>query len=116
MVCYLGLNFFTNGKPHFRPSRSRQGSRLPAADFYHRHRFWRAPLQQLEQGTGITKGEANVSTIIIIESRPSIRQGILQATSRAAPGWRVDSSARSEERRVGHECVSTCRSRGSPYL
>src|SRR3546814_10748917 len=74
MVCYLGLNFFTNGKPHFRPSRSRQGSRLPAADFYHRHRFWRAPLQQLEQGTGITKGEANVSTIIIIESRPSIRR------------------------------------------
>src|SRR3546814_14828937 len=26
--------------------------------------------------------------------------------------YRVDSS---EERRVGHECVSTCRSRGSPY-
>src|SRR3546814_13224408 len=24
--------------------------------------------------------------------------------------------ARSEERRVGKECVSTCRSRGSPYL
>src|SRR3546814_15746295 len=24
-------------------------------------------------------------------------------------------SARSEERRVGKECVSTCRSRGSPY-
>src|SRR3546814_6555241 len=27
-------------------------------------------------------------------------------------GW----SARSEERRVGKECVSTCRSRWSPYL
>src|SRR3546814_14743070 len=25
-------------------------------------------------------------------------------------------SLRSEERRVGKECVSTCRSRGSPYL
>src|SRR3546814_18694616 len=25
-------------------------------------------------------------------------------------------NARSEERRVGKECVSTCRSRGSPYL
>src|SRR3546814_11591071 len=24
-------------------------------------------------------------------------------------------TARSEERRVGHECVSTCRSRGAPY-
>src|SRR3546814_18567629 len=30
------------------------------------------------------------------------------ANARSAPG-------RSEERRVGKECVSTCRSRGSPY-
>src|SRR3546814_12092506 len=35
-------------------------------------------------------------------------------------GWRaernrIDSAPRSEERRVGHACVSTCRSRGSPY-
>src|SRR3546814_19094120 len=32
------------------------------------------------------------------------------ATSSVTPGWR-----RSEERRVGKECVSTCRYRGSPY-
>src|SRR3546814_14657667 len=31
------------------------------------------------------------------------------ATQRASPKWR------SEERRVGKECVSTCRSRWSPY-
>src|SRR3546814_13464728 len=43
------------------------------------------------------------------------------------PGWSViqpttneyqnylESANRSEERRVGKECVSTCRSRGSPY-
>src|SRR3546814_18375746 len=30
-------------------------------------------------------------------------------------GWRI-SDERSEERRVGKECVSTCRSRWSPYL
>src|SRR3546814_16864178 len=33
-------------------------------------------------------------------------------------GWRLDSAGnyvRSEERRVGKECVSTCRSRWSPY-
>src|SRR3546814_16709956 len=31
-------------------------------------------------------------------------------------GWRLDEGAdRSEERRVGKECVSTCRSRWSPY-
>src|SRR3546814_12707403 len=28
---------------------------------------------------------------------------------------RTDAADRSEERRVGKECVSTCRSRGSPY-
>src|SRR3546814_19712592 len=30
-------------------------------------------------------------------------------------GWREDIEDRSEERRVGKECVSTCRSRWSPY-
>src|SRR3546814_14409554 len=29
--------------------------------------------------------------------------------------WWLDNAARSEERRVGKECVSTCRSRWSPY-
>src|SRR3546814_2701304 len=29
--------------------------------------------------------------------------------------WRPNSRQRSEERRVGKECVSTCRSRWSPY-
>src|SRR3546814_3106891 len=31
------------------------------------------------------------------------------------PSGRNSSTARSEERRVGKECVSTCRSRWSPY-
>src|SRR3546814_12560870 len=29
--------------------------------------------------------------------------------------WRLTATGRSEERRVGTECVSTCRSRWSPY-
>src|SRR3546814_18277686 len=36
--------------------------------------------------------------------------------NRTYPGvWRCTVLARSEERRVGKECVSTCRSRWSPY-
>src|SRR3546814_18664704 len=31
------------------------------------------------------------------------------------PRWRQKEGPRSEERRVGKECVSTCRSRWSPY-
>src|SRR3546814_21061191 len=32
-----------------------------------------------------------------------------------AGAWQKDNGIRSEERRVGTECVSTCRSRWSPY-
>src|SRR3546814_10969581 len=35
--------------------------------------------------------------------------------ARAALYWGVAGASRSEERRVGKECVSTCRSRWSPY-
>src|SRR3546814_1856432 len=34
---------------------------------------------------------------------------------RASPEGRAQMGVRSEERRVGKECVSTCRSRWSPY-
>src|SRR3546814_7542862 len=42
----------------------------------------------------------------------SFRAGYLAGT---APRSTLTEPARSEERRVGKECVSTCRSRGSPY-
>src|SRR3546814_16291060 len=42
--------------------------------------------------------------------RAKLRAGLSQAPARI-----VDCVARSEERRVGKECVSTCRSRWSPY-
>src|SRR3546814_11932363 len=46
--------------------------------------------------------------------------GLSPASVGGAPAARVVSSSsrllRSEERRVGKECVSTCRSRWSPYL
>src|SRR3546814_15771082 len=48
-------------------------------------------------------------------SRAMLLVGTLTTTAIVCPcalQWR---SARSEERRVGQECVSTCRSRWSPY-
>src|SRR3546814_2292943 len=42
----------------------------------------------------------------------SQRQGRL---SQLGPAWATRRTGRSEERRVGKECVSTCRSRWSPY-
>src|SRR3546814_20662277 len=41
--------------------------------------------------------------------------GIGMAPTRAARNRRIRNASRSEERRVGKECVSTCRSRGSTY-
>src|SRR3546814_16111446 len=46
----------------------------------------------------------------------SITEGIGQGRITAnLEGFKPDFSYRSEERRVGKECVSTCRSRWSPY-
>src|SRR3546814_13168401 len=56
---------------------------------------------------------------LTVETRAAFRQlsddssGMLDALR--AQGFSVDQVSRSEERRVGKECVSTCRSRWSPY-
>src|SRR3546814_20736821 len=44
---------------------------------------------------------------------PSYPEPTAEGRRRAGVGWL--STPRSEERRVGKECVSTCRSRWSPY-
>src|SRR3546814_16738976 len=51
---------------------------------------------------------AVVDQINAREGRGTVRLGRIPATAE----W---SLKRSEERRVGQECVSPCRSRGSPY-
>src|SRR3546814_16857712 len=80
---------------------------------------------------GFTAGEPIVSRRVILPGdrgflaavlRPGFRAIAIRvnATSGVSglvfPGDRIDLIlTRSEERRVGKECVSTCRSRGSPY-
>src|SRR3546814_8739421 len=49
-------------------------------------------------------------------SSPLCRRPAIAQIYREKPAYRAQSpTARSEERRVGKECVSTCRSRWSPY-
>src|SRR3546814_18134242 len=63
----------------------------------------------------VTASPADTSTAMIL---PGIGDRIAPspATLPAAPTARHgDNCQRSEERRVGKECVSTCRSRWSPY-
>src|SRR3546814_11414809 len=52
---------------------------------------------QLKQALGFTGGEGNTASELTINYGPYIPD------------------SRSEERRVGKECISTCRSRWSPY-
>src|SRR3546814_3971349 len=49
----------------------------------------------------------------VVEERMEKADGVRPATD--AGHHRVGKTARSEERRVGKDCVSTCRSRWSPY-
>src|SRR3546814_18595358 len=70
-----------------------------------RHPFWRTThtlyvdsLPAALLGTGLYLAELYACVILVL--------GLLQTS------WPLD---RSEERRVGKECVSTCRSRWSPY-
>jgi hypothetical protein len=47
--------------------------------------------------------------------RDRVTPALALAVGAAVGADAVDADARSEERRVGKECVSTCRSRWSPY-
>src|SRR3546814_13875975 len=52
------------------------------------------------------------ATLLEIIERPAVSRLIIELTAGATP---VAQSVRSEERRVGKACVSTCRSRGVPF-
>src|SRR3546814_14834368 len=51
-----------------------------------------------------------VDPLVITEKAAAKGEGVIPFLS-GSEGW----NGRSEERRVGKECVSTCRSRWSPY-
>src|SRR3546814_10264818 len=47
--------------------------------------------------------------------RGGVADGAVRIVRRHGQAEGIDQAVRSEERRVGKECVSTCRSRWSPY-
>src|SRR3546814_13571291 len=50
-----------------------------------------------------------------INGRSTARDNLCAGNQRCRDAVEIDRIERSEERRVGKECVSTCRSRWSPY-
>src|SRR3546814_12924170 len=53
-------------------------------------------------------------TLAITSDHADYPYAVIKALMRAGTGVMAEPFDRSEERRVGKECVSTCRSRGSP--
>src|SRR3546814_11311840 len=66
-----------------------------------------------ELGYFVTKGTATPGAGVIALPIGNLADGPLLAIAIGAPIDRIEKE-RSEERRVGKECVSTCRSRWSP--
>src|SRR3546814_11825005 len=70
-------------------------------------------------GLGELNGELDVHDYLAFVSAPHLKERLLQSYSKTvqhrAPQIGAESTRRSEERRVGKACVSTCRSRWSPY-
>src|SRR3546814_20187615 len=92
-------------------------------------RSWLDPLGLLCYVAGVTQHVRLLTSIIVIPYRPALLQAKLLTTvdvlSRGrlvigcGVGWMKEEfealGVRSEERRVGTECVSPCRSRWVPY-
>src|SRR3546814_3349861 len=72
-----------------------------------RHEYLRAFRQRLEQAAAIVRARDPAALVVVV----------LDAADNSvyAANLTKDDCFRSEERRVGKECVSTCRSRWSPY-
>src|SRR3546814_15164864 len=82
------------------------------ASFVEAHLRWLGRLRQSDMQTALGISAATVSRVIgnIARAREKeIRHRSHERSTRKSPLFR------SEERRVGKECVSTCRSRWSPY-
>src|SRR3546814_12799606 len=60
-------------------------------------------------------GAASLNVWFCLSVRVPVCAGAPDTARRARRGGDVRRALRSEERRVGKECVSTCRSRWSPY-
>src|SRR3546814_17089811 len=82
------------------------------------HLPWRKPTAGTKAMIPSLIEDVNIESLIRQENLPQICSTAdrLRRHAQAAPESFDASSLRSEERRVGKECVSTCRSRWSPYL
>src|SRR3546814_10551695 len=99
--CYIFVFFFFKQKTAYEMRISDWSSDVCSSDLPARRKHRRGPVRQLRRAIGRAEAESR---------RPQLIHSPRKRTPPCASKER-----RSEERRVGKECVSTCRSRWSPY-
>src|SRR3546814_18878562 len=89
---------------------------LWAGRWYCRYGISYRDLEEMLSERGIDVGHTTIYRWVQRDA-PEMEKRLLWFWRRGFdPSWRLDETyVRSEERRVGKECVSTCRSRWSPY-
>src|SRR3546814_11208289 len=97
----MGYGLGSAGASAFKPKDKRAIAIMGDGGFWH---------NGLTSGIGNAVFNKDDSVTVIIDNGYSAATGGQDILSSRAD------NARSEERRVGTECVSTCRSRWSPYL
>src|SRR3546814_17037977 len=89
-----------------------EGTEHSERDVYLRQAAW------IRRGSGEGDEDASAPEVLLSEGRFAMlgaaEEFVLSVTEKGY-GKRTSAHERSEERRVGKECVRTCRSRGSPY-
>src|SRR3546814_15141934 len=73
------------------------------------------PRQLLNHTSGVRDALESVAFFLTEGLFPQIPAGLTHKWSSQFSTGNFEPGERSEERRVGEECVSTCRSRWSPY-
>src|SRR3546814_8450333 len=73
------------------------------------------PISILAPMQGIARDPKGNTTAMVVNAEGVVEQRPVVVSQTIGDQWLVESGlARSEERRVGKECVSTCRSRWAP--
>src|SRR3546814_20230422 len=122
--CALSLSALAMASPVYAQTSDGAGTTSYAADFFTRPQPTTAydmvvllPGFRLQEGNAEVRGYSGSGGNVLVDgTRPASKEETLETILKRIPARLVDHiELRSEERRVGKECVSTCRSRWSPH-
>src|SRR3546814_13786670 len=114
----MSLFFFFKQKTAYEMRISDWSSDVCSSDLIARLRCCKAALGGVPMKATIWHNPAcgtSRKTLAILEETPGVELTVVEYLKKPYSADKLRQLFRSEERRVGKECVSTCRSRWSPY-